>query len=112
MHTTGRKIRDFLSSLEKRYFELEAEEVSTREASVPALDKSVADFEQVVKEQLEDFRRGEKEEKCTRQEKERITSEIAEAKFHNLKAKAESTSSLATKIPLGTWKKLKTKLTS
>ena len=43
------KIQDFLSSLEKRYFELEAEEVSTREASVPALDKSVADFEQVMK---------------------------------------------------------------
>ena len=75
------EIKDYLSKLEERYYELEAEEVSTCEASVPALDKSVADSEQVVKEQLEDFRRREKEEKCTRQEKERITNEIAEAKL-------------------------------
>ena len=63
------EIKDFLSSLEERYYELEAEEASTGEASAPAPDKSVADLEQVVKEQLEDSRRREKEEKCTRQEK-------------------------------------------
>ena len=33
-------IRDFLSSLEDRYYELEAEEVSTSKASVPAADKT------------------------------------------------------------------------
>ena len=69
-------IRDFLSSLEEHYYKLEAEEASTSEALVSAADKSVAGFEQVMKEQLEDSRRMEKEEKCTRQEKERITGEI------------------------------------
>ena len=63
------EIKDFLSNLEDRYYELEAEEVSTDEASVPAVDKRVAALEQAMKEQLEDSRRREEEEKLTRQEK-------------------------------------------
>ena len=57
------EIKDFLSNLEDRYYELEAEEASTDEASVPAADKSVASLKQAMKEQLEDSRRREKDEK-------------------------------------------------
>ena len=46
------KIQDFLSNLEDCYYELEAEEASTGEASVSAADKSVAGVEQAMKEQL------------------------------------------------------------
>ena len=76
------KINDFLSKLEERYYELEAEEASKDQASVPVADKNVAGLEQAMKEQLEDSRRREEEEKHTRHEKERITKEITEAKLH------------------------------
>merc|ERR1711867_391038 len=50
----------------------------------------------------------EEEEKQARQEKERIMKEKTEAKFHviseGLKEEAEFIFSLATKVPLGTWK--------
>merc|ERR1712082_179203 len=71
------EIQDFLSNLEDRYYELEAEEASTSNVSVP----SVASLEQAMKEQLEDSRRREEEEKWARREKERITKERTEAKF-------------------------------
>ena len=93
------EIKDFLSKLEERYYDLE-EEASKDEVSVPDADKRVAGFEQAMKEQLEDSRRREEEEKRIKQEKDKIT----EAKFHDLKGEAEFTSSLATKIPLGIWK--------
>merc|ERR1712115_39407 len=97
------EIKDFMSSLEDHYYELEVEEASTGEASVPAADKSVAGLEQAMKEQLEDSRRREEEEKQARQEKERIKREITKAKFHvklnGLKEEAEFISSLATKVP-------------
>ena len=102
------EIKDFLSSLEERYYELEAEEDTASEASVPAVDRSVAGLEQVIKAQLEDSKRREEDEKQARREKERITKERSEAKFRaklkGLKEEAESISSLATKTPLGTWK--------
>ena len=66
------EIKDFLSNLEDCYYELEAEEASTGEASVPAADKNVADFEQVMKEQPEDSRSREEKEKQVKQEKEEI----------------------------------------
>ena len=111
------EIQDFLSNLEDRYYELEVEKASTDEASVPAVDKSVASLEQSMKEQLEDSRRREEEEKRARQEKERIKKEKSEANFRveseGLKEKAEFISSPVTKIPLGIWKMLrKTKLRS
>ena len=102
------EIKEFLSNLEDRYYELEAEEVSIDEASVPAMDKRMEALEQAMKEQLEDSKRREEEEKRARQEKERITEEIIEAKLHaklnGLKTEAEFISSLATKVPLSTWK--------
>ena len=108
------EIKHFLSKLEERFYDLEEEEASKDKASVPVAAKSVAGFEQVMKEQLEDSKRREEEEKCTRQEKEGITKEITEAKLHvelkDLKAKAEFISSLATKIPLGTWKNVEDKV--
>ena len=68
----------------------------------------MAALEQAMKEQLEDSKRREEEEKRARQEKERITGEITEAKLHaklnGLKTEAEFISSLATKVPLSTWK--------
>ncbi len=101
-------IKDFLSSLEERYYELEAEEDTASEASVPGADRSAKGLEQVIKAQLEDSKRREEEEKRARKEKERITKERSEAKFRakskGLKEEAESISSLATKTPLGTWK--------
>ena len=69
------EIKEFLSNLEDRYYDLE-EEASTDEASAPATDKSVASLEQAMKEQLEDSKRREEEEKRARQEKERITEDI------------------------------------
>ena len=45
-----REIQDFMSNLEDRYYELEAEEASTSNVSVP----SVAGLEQAMEEQLED----------------------------------------------------------
>ena len=63
------EIKDFLSQLEERYYKLEKEEASKDEASVPVAVKSVEGFKQVTKEQLEDFRKGEKEEKHTRERK-------------------------------------------
>merc|ERR1712082_582193 len=75
------EIKDYLSKLEERYYELEAEEASTGEASVSAVDKCVAALEQAMKEQLEDSRRREEEEKQARPEKERITKERTEANF-------------------------------
>ena len=108
------EIKDFLSNLEDCYYELEVEEAGTGEASISAADKSVASLEQAMKEQLEDSRRREEEEKRTRQEKERITKEIIEAKFRaeskDLKKEAELISSLASKIPLGTWKNAEDKV--
>ena len=87
---------------------MEAEEANMSEASVSAPNKSVADLEQVMEEQLKDSRRREEEEKRARREKERITKERTEAKFlvksNDLKEEAELISSLATKVPLGTWK--------
>ncbi len=65
------EIQDFLSNLEDCYYELEVEEASTSNVSVP----SVASLEQAMKEQLEDSRRREEEEKRARQEKEKITKE-------------------------------------
>ena len=108
------EIKNFLSSFEDRYYELEAEEASIGEASVPVVDKNVAGLEQVMKEQPENSRRREEEEKWASQEKERITKEIIEAKFHaeskELKREAELISSLASKIPLGTWKNAEDKV--
>ena len=108
------EIKNFLSSFEDCYYELEAEEASIGEASVPAVDKNVAGLEQVMKEQPENSRRREEEEKWASQEKERITKEIIEAKFHaeskELKREAELISSLASKIPLGTWKNAEDKV--
>ena len=109
------EIKDFLSSLEDRYYELEAEEVSTYKASVPDAHKTKPDLLcKTIREQLEDSRRREEEEKRARQEKERITKEIIEAKFHvksnGLKEEAEFVSNLATKIPLGTWKNVEDKV--
>ena len=69
------EIKNFLLNLEKRYYELEAEEAIKDESSIPVTDKSVVGFEQAMKEQLEDSRRKEEEEKRTRLEKERITRE-------------------------------------
>ena len=63
------EIKEFLSNLEDRYYELEAEEVSIDEASVPAMDKRMEALEQAMKEQLEDSKRREEEEKRARQEK-------------------------------------------
>ena len=71
------EIKSFLTRLEERYYDLEEEEASKDKASVPAVVKSVAGFEQ-----LEDSRRREEEEKQAKQEKERITKEIIKAKFH------------------------------
>ena len=76
------EIKEFLSNLEYRFYELEAEEVSTDEASVSAVDKRVAVLEQAMKEQREDSKRRKEEEKQAREEKERITKENAEASFH------------------------------
>ena len=108
------KIQDFLTILEKRYYELEAEEADIGGAPVSAPDKSMADLEQVMEEQLEDSRRREEEEKRTRKEKERITREITEAKLHieleDSKVGAELISCLATKIPRGTWKSVEEKI--
>ena len=102
------EIKDFLSSLEERYYELEAEEDNASEASVSAADRSATGLEQVMKAQLEDSKRREEDEKRARREKERITKERSEAKFwaksKGLKEEAEFISSLATKTPLGTWK--------
>ena len=42
------EIKDFLSSLEDRYYELEAEEAIKDEASVPVADKSIAGLEQLA----------------------------------------------------------------
>ena len=102
------EIKDFLSNLEDRYYELEAEEASKDEASVPVADKSVAGFKQAMEEQLEDSRRRKEEEKRARQEKEEITKENSGANFfvesEGLEEKVELISSPVTKIPLGTWK--------
>ena len=102
------EIKKFLIKLEEHYYELEAEEASKDKASVPVVVKSIASFEQVMKEQLEDSRRREEEKKQAKSEKEKITKERTEANFHveleGLKKKAELVSSPVTKIPLGTWK--------
>ena len=58
-----------MSRLEECYYELEAEEASKDQASVPVVDKSVAGLEQAMKEQLEDSKGREEEEKRTREEK-------------------------------------------
>merc|ERR1712082_200052 len=57
------EIKNYLSKLEERYYELEAEEASTGEASVSAMDKHVVVLEQAMKEQLEESRRRGEEEK-------------------------------------------------
>ena len=102
------EIKDYLSKLEERYYELEAEEASTGEASVSAVDKRVAALEQAMKEQLEDSRRREEGEQQAKQEKEKITKEKTEANFcvesEGSKEEAELISSPVTKIPLGIWK--------
>ena len=69
MHKQEDEIKDFLSNLEDHYYELEAEEASKDEASVPVADKSVAGLEQAMKEQLKDSKGREEEEKRTKQEK-------------------------------------------
>ena len=98
------EIQDFLSNLEDRYYELEAEEASTSNISVP----SMASLEEAIKEQPEDSRRREEEEKRVRKEKERIMKEKTEAKFRviseGLREEAELIFSLATRVPLSTWK--------
>ena len=76
------EIKDFLSNLEDRYYELKAEGVSTSKASVPAVDKTKLELLcEAIKEQFVNSRRREEEEKQTRQEKERITKERIKAKF-------------------------------
>ena len=69
------EIKDFLSSLEERYYELEAEEDTASEASVPGTDRSVTGLEQVMKAQLEDSKRREEKEERAKKEKERVTKE-------------------------------------
>ena len=101
-------IQVYLSNLEDRYYELEAEAAGAENALVATADNSVAGVEQAMKEQLEDSRRREEEEKQARREKDRIAMERTEAKFcaksEGLKEEAELVSSLATKVSLGTWK--------
>ena len=103
------EIKDFLSNLEDCYYELEAEEASKGEASVSAADKTKLELlYEAIKKQLKNSKRREEQEKRARKEKEKITKERIEANFRveseGLKKKAELISSLATKIPLGTWK--------
>ena len=58
------EIKDFLSNLEDRYYELEAEEASTSKASVPDAHKTKLELLcKTIREQLEDSRRREEEEK-------------------------------------------------
>ena len=102
------EIKEFLSSLEQRYYELEAEEDTASESSVSGTDRNPTGLEQVMKAQLEDSKRREEKEERAKKEKERVIKERSEAKFRakakGLKEEAESISSLATKTPLGTWK--------
>ena len=77
------EIKDFLSNLEDRYYELEAEEASKSKASVPDAHKTKLELlSKTIRKQLEDSRRREAEEKRAKREKERITKEIIKAKFH------------------------------
>ena len=100
-------IQDYLSSLEDRYYELEAEAAGASEAQVAAADSSVAGLELAMKEQLENSRRKEEEEKEAKREEERVLTERAAAKFKaksdGLRDDAELISSLATKVPIGSW---------
>ena len=90
---------------------MEAEEVSASKASGPVVNKTKLELPCItIKKQFVNSEGRKEEEKCTRQEKERITREIAEAEFHSLKPKAETTSGLATKIPIGTWKNIEDKV--
>ena len=67
------EIKEFLSSLEQRYYELEAEEDTASESSVSGTDRNPTGLEQVMKAQLEDSKRREEKEERAKKEKERVT---------------------------------------
>ena len=63
------EIKEFLSSLEQRYYELEAEEDTASEASVSGTDRNPTGLKQVMKAQLKDSKRREEKEEQDRKEK-------------------------------------------